>query len=132
MSLQPITASTIDPNALKAIMDQGQDQSQKITQAGQQFEAIFVRSFLGDALKPMIKGSMEEGGTASDIYRSMLTDILSQNMARQGVFGLGKQVASQLVKQQAGNSAPGGLKNIAEVMASGTADASKNANKSKI
>ena len=91
------SAETIDPKALQASLSASKaSKSQKIDAAGTQFEAIFVRQFLGDALKPMVKGTMDEGGEANDTYRYFVTDQLAQNLAKQGVFGIGKQVAAQV------------------------------------
>lgn len=98
----PISGQTIDPNSLRDVISHpGATNSQKIDQAGVQFEAIFVRQFLNDALKPMVKGAMEEDGSANDTYRYFITDKLSQSLAQQGVFGLGKQISTQLKARQA-------------------------------
>lgn len=90
----------MDPNAMREVMShQGATQREKIQQAGVQFEAIMLRQFLGDALKPSIKGSLDEEGSGNDTYRYFITDTLAQSLARQGVFGIGQQITQQLVQR---------------------------------
>lgn len=76
-------------------------QQQKIEQAGVQFEAIMIRQFLGDALKPSIKGSIDEEGSGNDTYRYFVTDTLAQSLAKEGVFGIGKQITAQMTQKMA-------------------------------
>lgn len=128
--ISPIVPSAVDPNALRASLSHAQaTKKDKIEQAGVQFEAIMLRQFLNDALKPSsIKGSLEEEGSGNDTYRYFVTDTLAQSMARQGVFGIGKQVTQQLlsIASKAGDpaavqAAPGAT----PAPTSGTADAIK-------
>ena len=101
-SISAINSDSMDPNALREVIGGGgKTSSEKIDQAGKQFEAIFIRQFLNDALKPMIKNTTEgEDDAASSTYRYMITDQLSQSLAGQGVFGLGKQISTQLKGRQ--------------------------------
>ena len=93
----PIASTSIDPNALRETMSrQSVSKSEKLERAGVQFEAIMIRQFLGDALKPSIKGSLDEDSSGNDTYRYFVVDTLSQSLAQQGVFGIGKQITQQL------------------------------------
>jgi|GEM_PF-2446236 Rod binding domain-containing protein len=105
-TVSTINSESIDPSALRDIISGGAKSSaEKIDQAGMQFEAIFVRQFLNDALKPMVKGAADgDDDAASSTYRYMITDRLSQSLASQGVFGLGQKISGQLKQRQSVDS----------------------------
>ena len=97
---------SVDPNALRDVLSRpGESTPEKIKQAGVQFEAIMLRQFLGDALKPSIQGEVEES-SGSDTYRYFITDTLSQSLAQRGVFGIGEQISKQLLAREERIKAP--------------------------
>ncbi len=125
--VSPITPQAVDPNALREMMSHqnaGANQKHKVEQAGVQFEAILLRQFLGDALKPSIQGSLEEGGSGNDTYRYFVTDTLAQSLAQQGVFGIGKQITQQLLSRLDKTIDPSALA-TASATTNGTPDAIK-------
>lgn len=101
--LNAISPMTTNAAQLRQQMEQaGQAQrDSEVGVAAGQFEAIFARQFLDEALKPMITGALPESGAGPDLYRYLLADSLSQSMSARGVFGLGHVLQSQL--QTAGN-----------------------------
>ncbi len=125
-SVGSIGSQAVDPNAMRSAMGNANvTRQQKIEQAGVQFEAIMVRQFLNDALKPSIKGSIEEEGAGNDTYRYFVTDTLAQSLAKEGVFGIGKQITAQLT-QKMGAAAEADAQNKASAApTSGTPDANK-------
>jgi Rod binding domain-containing protein len=119
------SAQTIDPNALRDMLNRQGASANKIHQTGVQFEAILVRQFLGDALKPSIKGSLDEDDQTADTYRYFINDILSQSLASRGVFGIGKQIEAQLTSREAAMGYAKTTDEKTEVKATGTACAIK-------
>ena len=51
-------------------------QQQKNAAVSQQFEAVLVKQFLKEALKPMIKGVFSDDGNANRMYRHFFTDAI--------------------------------------------------------
>jgi peptidoglycan hydrolase FlgJ len=94
-AIPAINTQTIDPAALRQAMG-GETQAAKLAQASKQFEAIFVRQFLSDALNPMINGSVNQSGAGNETYRYFVTDTLSQSLADKGAFGISRQLTSAL------------------------------------
>ncbi|MFA5256943.1 MAG: hypothetical protein WC360_02230 [Opitutales bacterium] len=75
-------------------------QSEQIAKVAGQFESIFLRQFLKDSLKPMIKGCMGENSPGSDIYQSMIVDTIADGIQSGGGMGLSNVIQLQL--QQSG------------------------------
>lgn len=99
-TVNAVGSQTIDPNSLRTALGKpDESKADKVERAGKQFEAILIRQFLGDALKPSIAGAVEEDQAGGDTYRYFITDILSQNLAQKGVFGLGTALAKQIEAQ---------------------------------
>lgn len=67
-------------------------QAEKIEHASRQFEAILLRQFLGDALKPF--GSQQSGASAQ--YQSIIVDSLAGELSRGGQFGFASSLQAQL------------------------------------
>ncbi len=82
-------------------------QQAQLQQVAQEFEAIFVRQFLGESLKPIIKGIIGEDSASSGIYQQLIVDSLAGGISRGGGFGLSSTLQLQL--QQ-----PGAMKGAAE------------------
>ena len=59
-------------------------QQEKNAAVSQQFEAVLVKQFLKEALKPMIKGVFSEDGNANRMYRHFFTDAISESVASGG------------------------------------------------
>jgi len=67
----------------------------KLRQKANEFEAIFIKHMLDQAMKP--KSGLLPQGAGADIYASMYTDTLSKQMS--GSIGLGKMVFEYLREQ---------------------------------
>ena len=59
-------------------------QKQKNAAVSQQFEAVLVKQFLKEALKPMFKGVFNEDAGAHRMYRHFFTDAISESVAQVG------------------------------------------------
>ncbi len=56
-----------------------------------QFEAMLLNSFVGEML-PKNAGSVFGEGTAGDVWRSMLSEQIAQQMAKSGALGLSRRL----------------------------------------
>jgi Rod binding domain-containing protein len=68
---------------------------EKLKDACNDFEAIFIKQMLNAMRKTVHKTGLMEGGMAEDIFEDMLHDEYSQVMAKSGGFG----VADMLFRQ---------------------------------
>jgi len=71
-------------------------QKQKNAAVSQQFEAVLVKQFLKEALKPMFKGVFNEDAGAHRMYRHFFTDAISESVAQGGGFGVSNILQQQL------------------------------------
>ena len=64
-----------------------------------QFEALLLRQYLKDALKPVFGGGfLKETGGAHDMYRYFFTDAIAEGVARGGGFGLSDVLQQQIMQ----------------------------------
>lgn len=85
----------MDPvgNSLKAPAPPGPDPA--AAKAAEEFEAVFIASFLGEMLeqsRPKIAG----GGAGEQMFGSLLANEVAREIARTGGIGLAQSVAAQL------------------------------------
>ena len=71
--------------------------------AAQDFEAMFLNSMLQQVFAGVGDGPFT-GGSAANVWRSMLTDEYSKSFARSGGIGIADQVYRTLIKQQEARS----------------------------
>jgi Rod binding domain-containing protein len=71
-------------------------QNQKVAAVSDQFEAVLVKQYLKEALKPMFKGVFNEDGGAHRMYRHFFTDAISESIASGGGFGVSNVLQQQL------------------------------------
>lgn len=64
-------------------------------EASRQFEAILLRQFLGESMKPLL-----EGGPSGQVYGYLLTDSLADSLSKGGGLGLASIIQAQLGKEQ--------------------------------
>ena len=74
-------------------------EKQRNAAVSQQFEAVLVKQFLKEALKPMFKGVFNEDGGAHRMYRHFFTDAISESIATGGGFGVSNILQQQLNRQ---------------------------------
>ena len=83
---------------------------QQMAKVAGQFEAIMVRQFLTEAMKPMTEGCFnEEDMPGGDVYKSMMVDTLANSVESGGGLGLSNVIQLQLQ----GKVPAGGTKGIA-------------------
>jgi len=101
MEISPISPPiTSDPTALMRMVEsEGLSESSKMEAATEQFEAVFLRKYLGEALKPVFEGYLKESGSGADIYRYMLSDSMANSMSSRGVFGVAESLRGQLTPE---------------------------------
>ena len=73
-------------------------EEQKTAAGSQQFEAVLVKQFLNEALKPMFQGVFNENDNAHRLYRHFFTDAISESIASGGGFGISTLLQQQLAK----------------------------------
>ncbi|MCZ6675268.1 MAG: hypothetical protein O7C75_20230 [Verrucomicrobia bacterium] len=64
--------------------------------AAQKFEAVLLRQFLGQALKPLLHNSPGSNASGAHIYQYMLTDTLATQLSTAETFGLSTLLQMQL------------------------------------
>ena len=67
----------------------------KIAKVSRQFEAILLRQFLSESMKPLL-----QGGPSGQVYGYMLTDSLANEISEGGGLGLAHVIQAQLQKQK--------------------------------
>jgi Rod binding domain-containing protein len=68
----------------------------KATEAGRQFDAMFLRQALGGALKLSSNTAMGARTPGASVYQSFVTDILADNISQSGAMGISRLAQSQL------------------------------------
>jgi len=69
---------------------------ERLTEAAQQFEAIFVRQMLAAARSADFGGDELFGGQGEDTFREMRDSQFAQIASETGALGLAKSIAAQL------------------------------------
>jgi Rod binding domain-containing protein len=92
----PMPATT--PLSPLTTMAEGVDPD-KIAEASRQFEAIFLKQFLAQALKPLLHDTPGSQIAGAGIYEHMITDIIADNLSNSGDFGFASMLQAQLVGQ---------------------------------
>jgi Rod binding domain-containing protein len=91
---------TLD-SATKSDLPQLTTDDAKIEEVSKQFEAIILRNFLKEGLKPMFKSYLAEDNSQNSIHRSYIVDALSQSMAERQALGISNVLQMQLKSQYA-------------------------------
>lgn len=71
-------------------------EKQKMAEVSRQFEAVMLRQILGDAMKPLVEGCLDESSGQSEVYRSFMTEILADSISQSGSFGLANSLQAQV------------------------------------
>jgi len=88
---QPLPA--VDPSGKT-----GGAASPEFKAATEQFEAVFLRQFLGQALKPLLHDTPGSQASGSGIYQYMLTDAIANSISESGQFGFSSLLQMQLAE----------------------------------
>jgi Rod binding domain-containing protein len=89
-----VSAADIPPERLAG--NTALSESEKITEASRQFEAILLRQILSETQKTTIPSKYADNSVASSIYRDMVTNQLAESISKSGSFGLAKTFERQL------------------------------------
>lgn len=84
-------ASALAPDLVGQLHMAGNSTSAQAKVVSEQFESVLLRQFLDKSM-----GSMMGGGAGSDVYSYMLTDALSQSLAKGGGLGMSSILQQQL------------------------------------
>ena len=76
-------------------------ESQKVSEAGKQFEAVLLRQILGEAMKPNSKSSLGKSSAQAGIYQDMVVNQMADNITHAGGVGLAKSLNHELNRQLA-------------------------------
>lgn len=71
-------------------------EKQKLEITAGEFESILMRQYLKEAMKPMIKGALNETGVSHEIYRGYYTDIMAHSLTKGNGIGISSVILSQL------------------------------------
>ena len=70
----------------------------KLASAGAEFEALLLRQFLTEALKPLTENGDTFGGS-NPVYGYFITDTLATSLSESGAFGYSNLIQAQLAGQ---------------------------------
>ncbi len=97
MELTSAPISFIDSSHIRELVhDKNLTETEKLKEMSRQFEGIFLRQFLNEALRPMVKGYLDESGSSNDIYRYFMTEVLADSMSQRGSIGFSNILQTQL------------------------------------
>ena len=71
-------------------------QNEKLRQACEDFESIFIKQMLKSMKKTINKSGMFDGGFAEEIYDDMLYDEYAKKMTKTAGFGIAETLYKQL------------------------------------
>ena len=89
MNIPPINLLDAPPTA--ALQDLNAARNEDAAKAPEQFEAILLRQFLSESMKPLL-----QEGQAGQVYGYLLTDALAGSIASAGGLGLCSVLQAQL------------------------------------
>jgi flagellar protein FlgJ len=88
-------SSQLSPTGLEQIdASKNTHDPKKIARVSRQFEAILLRQFLGESMKPLL-----QGGPSGQVYGYMLTDSLANEISEGGGLGLAHVIQAQLTQK---------------------------------
>lgn len=82
---------------VKKAAENGSVSAAELKKAAEDFEAVFLKQFLGQALKPMLHKTLGSQAAGAGIYEHMITDVIAKNLSRGGDFGFSTMLQAQLM-----------------------------------
>jgi len=70
----------------------------KLKKSTEDFEAVFLKQFLGQALKPLLHKTLGSQAAGAGVYQHMITDVIAENLASGGDFGFSSMLRAQLMQ----------------------------------
>jgi hypothetical protein len=77
-------------------------EAERLAATTREFEAILLRQYLSEALKPLTKGGPGMGG-GSSVYSYLATDALANSLSADGVFGFSNLLQAQVADATGSN-----------------------------
>lgn len=100
MDVTSLQFNSADPSAWGDRLVHGAaPEAERLGAVTREFEAMLLRQYLGEALKPLTPDGATLGG-GSSVYGYMITDTLASSLSASGVFGF-----SNLMQAQAAHAA---------------------------
>lgn len=84
----------------KARMDEPASREAKAMKQAQQFESMFLSTYLKTMFQEVGNDPTLIGGTGSDSWKELLIDEYGKSFAARGGIGLAEPIAHQLIKMQ--------------------------------
>ena len=75
---------------------------ERIAAATREFEAVLLRQYLNEAMKPMTKGGPGMSGNNA-VYGYLVNDALANGLTKGGVFGFSSLLQAQLTRPTGSN-----------------------------
>ena len=72
-------------------------EAEKIGEVARHFEAILLRQFLNEGMKPLMGGDEGMNSAQKGIYQDMITYTLADTISKSGQFGLSQVFRQQLM-----------------------------------
>jgi Rod binding domain-containing protein len=97
MDASPIQFNPADLSAWReSIVEGSAPAPEKLAAVSREFEAVLLRQFLDEALKPMAGGEGLFGSGPNNVYGYLFTDALSRGLTAGEVFGISNVLQAQL------------------------------------
>lgn len=103
---QPITTTQSSPTGIpqwaqgsgppKSDLPRISTEEGKAAEVSRQFEAIILRNFLKDSLKPVFNTYLNQENSTNSIYRYHLVDSLAESMSQREALGISSMLQMQL------------------------------------
>jgi|TARA_B110000977_G_C10686077_1_gene341559 Rod binding domain-containing protein len=77
---------------------------EELKAATEQFEAILIRQYLNEAMKPLFEGPLMGTGNGAQIYQHMVTDTLANELSQTSTFGVASLLNMQLTSPELGQN----------------------------
>ena len=77
------------------VLADSRSEESKLAAAGLEFEALLLRQFLTEALKPLTENGDTFGGK-NPVYGYFITDTLATSLSKSGAFGYSSLIQAQL------------------------------------
>jgi len=85
-----------EPNAWRERMvRESAPEAERLDAAAREFEAVLLRQYLSEALKPMTRDG-KVFGAGNPVYGYFVTEALARGLSQEGVFGFSNLMQAQL------------------------------------
>lgn len=93
-----------DPSAWRERMiNDSTPEDVRVDAAAREFEAVLLRQYLDEAMKPLSKDGQSFGG-GNPVYGYFVTEALAKGLSQDGVFGFSNIMQAQLMGERHENN----------------------------